>query len=196
MPLRASKMNFFIFGFQRLVWCPKWTPASNNSLTPILSTVIHGLSARRFRRLAIPRNTGFDVMLLWPPRFTRTRADLMAVQPFRHRPRIRRSVEKGAKNNRPSIRGNPYFAPPFFCERIHCICDRKEPVILWTIGWHRPDSFRREVFLHGLYATTANRWMFGARTDIGFPVPATFAFLTVGVHDRFGFAVRGEFQLR
>jgi hypothetical protein len=24
-------MNFFIFGFQRRVWCPKWTPASSIS---------------------------------------------------------------------------------------------------------------------------------------------------------------------
>src|SRR6266853_460511 len=32
-------MNCFILGFQRLVWCPKWTPASNSSLMPILSTV-------------------------------------------------------------------------------------------------------------------------------------------------------------
>src|SRR6266496_3416134 len=30
MPLRAPKMNGFIFGFQRLVWCPKWTPASRS----------------------------------------------------------------------------------------------------------------------------------------------------------------------
>src|SRR2546426_11519435 len=42
MPLRASKMNFFIFGFQRLVWCPKWTPASSNSLTPMLNTSSFG----------------------------------------------------------------------------------------------------------------------------------------------------------
>ena len=31
MPLRSPKMNSFIFGFQRLVWCPKWTPASSSS---------------------------------------------------------------------------------------------------------------------------------------------------------------------
>ena len=30
MPLRAPKMYGFIFGFQRLVWCPKWTPASRS----------------------------------------------------------------------------------------------------------------------------------------------------------------------
>src|SRR5262245_9478546 len=31
MPLRSPKMNGFIFGFQRLVWCPKCTPASSRS---------------------------------------------------------------------------------------------------------------------------------------------------------------------
>src|SRR5919204_4452379 len=30
MPLRAVKMYGRIFGFQRLVWCPKWTPASSS----------------------------------------------------------------------------------------------------------------------------------------------------------------------
>src|SRR3954467_3949842 len=30
MPERAPKMYGFIFGFQRLVWCPKWTPASRS----------------------------------------------------------------------------------------------------------------------------------------------------------------------
>ncbi len=29
MPLRAPKMYGFIFGFQRLVWWPKCTPASS-----------------------------------------------------------------------------------------------------------------------------------------------------------------------
>src|ERR1700681_4734559 len=31
MPPRSVKMNRFIFGFQRRVWWPKWTPASSNS---------------------------------------------------------------------------------------------------------------------------------------------------------------------
>jgi hypothetical protein len=35
MPFRSPKMNGFIFGFQRLVWCPKWTPASNKSFMAI-----------------------------------------------------------------------------------------------------------------------------------------------------------------
>ncbi|GAA2138775.1 hypothetical protein GCM10009802_48460 [Streptomyces synnematoformans] len=31
MPLRSVKMKRFIFGFQRRVWCPKWTPLSSSS---------------------------------------------------------------------------------------------------------------------------------------------------------------------
>src|SRR5450759_1123446 len=31
MPLRSVKMYGFIFGFQRRVWCPKWTPASRSA---------------------------------------------------------------------------------------------------------------------------------------------------------------------
>src|SRR3990172_12513755 len=31
MPFRSPKRNFFIFGFHRLVWCPKCTPASSSS---------------------------------------------------------------------------------------------------------------------------------------------------------------------
>src|SRR6187549_1078032 len=38
MPLRAPKMKPFIFGFQRLVWWPKWTPAS------IISRMVIGAS--------------------------------------------------------------------------------------------------------------------------------------------------------
>src|SRR5690242_15753905 len=30
MPLRSVKMKRFIFGFQRLVWCPKWAPLSRS----------------------------------------------------------------------------------------------------------------------------------------------------------------------
>src|SRR2546425_9625810 len=35
MPLRSPKMYRFIFGFHRLVWWPKCTPASSRSLTVI-----------------------------------------------------------------------------------------------------------------------------------------------------------------
>src|SRR4051794_23746932 len=30
MPLRSVKMNRFILGFHRRVWCPKWTPLSSS----------------------------------------------------------------------------------------------------------------------------------------------------------------------
>src|SRR5918998_4797295 len=38
MPLRSVKMNRFIFGFQRRVWCPKWTPLSSSCF--MLTTAI------------------------------------------------------------------------------------------------------------------------------------------------------------
>src|SRR5262245_31941645 len=38
MPFRSTKMNRFIFGFQRRVWCPKWTPASSRSFMVMLGT--------------------------------------------------------------------------------------------------------------------------------------------------------------
>src|SRR5260370_3197459 len=37
MPSPSPKMYSFILGFQRLVWCPKWTPASSNSFMVILA---------------------------------------------------------------------------------------------------------------------------------------------------------------
>ena len=37
MPLRSPKMYFCIFGFQRLVWWPKWTPASSSSFMVMLA---------------------------------------------------------------------------------------------------------------------------------------------------------------
>jgi hypothetical protein len=35
MPLRSPKMYSFIFGFQRFVWWPKFTPASSSSFLAI-----------------------------------------------------------------------------------------------------------------------------------------------------------------
>src|SRR5512145_3223242 len=61
MPLRSPKRYFFIFGFQRLVWWPKCTPASNNSLietTPIPSPP---LKARR-----APTGEGARPLILKP----------------------------------------------------------------------------------------------------------------------------------
>src|SRR5262245_37962084 len=38
MPFRSMKMNFFICGFHRRVWCPKCTPASSRSFMVISAT--------------------------------------------------------------------------------------------------------------------------------------------------------------
>src|SRR5262249_23228312 len=50
MPLRSPKMYFCILGFQRLVWCPKWTPASSSSF--MVSAAI--VPPRRFASAATP----------------------------------------------------------------------------------------------------------------------------------------------
>src|SRR3990172_6896146 len=47
MPPRSPKMKRFIFGFQRRVWWPKWTPASRSSFI-VISTANgppHGFDA-------------------------------------------------------------------------------------------------------------------------------------------------------
>src|SRR5581483_9735397 len=81
MPLRASKMNGFILGFQRFVWCPKWTPESNNSFTPIL--IIFPLVKNSPER-TIPRNTGlmFNVVVVPCPLSANKRIHSMRNEPF------------------------------------------------------------------------------------------------------------------
>src|SRR5947209_7439881 len=59
-------MNGFIFGFQRLVWCPKWTPASSNSFTPILSTIFLWLRARQSANHPAEHGIVFDVVVAAP----------------------------------------------------------------------------------------------------------------------------------
>ena len=48
MPPRSVKMKRFIFGFQRRVWWPKWTPASSSSFmeTTGMGAPFYGLVAR------------------------------------------------------------------------------------------------------------------------------------------------------
>src|SRR3954470_4015265 len=45
MPLRSVKMKRFIFGFQRRVWCPKWTPLSRSWRIVTTAMVVLLLSA-------------------------------------------------------------------------------------------------------------------------------------------------------
>src|SRR5215475_4520083 len=69
MPLRSPKMYSFIFGFQRLVWCPKCTPASSNSFIDIAGKLPPDLQAAPQSRAvqseicAGPVQSGFG--LIW-----------------------------------------------------------------------------------------------------------------------------------
>src|SRR3954470_24557169 len=70
-------MNGFIFGFQRLVWCPKWTPASSKSfnamplkLPPRLSLAVLEAFARSLLTVLLAfldaRVAGQEARLLQP----------------------------------------------------------------------------------------------------------------------------------
>src|SRR6185503_15757652 len=56
MPFRSMKMNFFICGFHRRVWCPKCTPASSRSFIVISATdcLLRGSAAALACRVAPP----------------------------------------------------------------------------------------------------------------------------------------------
>src|SRR5688572_5527845 len=61
MPFLSPKMNGFIFGFQRLVWCPKWTPASRRSfITVALTNILSELTLAELEPLA---GSGQSVLL-------------------------------------------------------------------------------------------------------------------------------------
>src|SRR5690242_9243079 len=64
MPLRESKMNCFILGFQCLGWRPKWTPDSSNSLTRIRITAFLLLSARGLAGRNHPAEDGIDLVVI------------------------------------------------------------------------------------------------------------------------------------
>src|SRR6476620_2296390 len=53
MPLRSVKMNRFIFGFQRRVWCPKWTPLSSSCF--MLTTAMVAFLVARDPGVALSR---------------------------------------------------------------------------------------------------------------------------------------------
>src|SRR5688500_12883495 len=56
MPLRSPKMNRFILGFQRRVWWPKWTPASNSCF--MVTTATRVLLSHRLRACAATPGEG------------------------------------------------------------------------------------------------------------------------------------------
>src|SRR5262245_43995445 len=72
MPPRSVKMKRFIFGFQRRVWWPKWTPASRSSRIETTDTCCPFLLGLAVRAPAGPGGTGVrpDVGTptpAWPP---------------------------------------------------------------------------------------------------------------------------------
>ena len=101
MPLRASKMNGFILGFHRLVWCPKWTPASNNSLTPILITSFPLVKSPPLWANH-PAEHGIDFSVVMAPRAHR-RGTFKAVHPF---------PARRANFARPARKGQTPYQPP------------------------------------------------------------------------------------
>src|SRR5438094_3316704 len=56
MPFRSPKMYSFIFGFQRLVWWPKWTPASSRSFIAIAAKLSSSLPFTELEALARSRH--------------------------------------------------------------------------------------------------------------------------------------------
>src|SRR5262245_12825091 len=57
MPLRSPKMYFCIFGFQRLVWWPKCTPASSSSFMVNVAIAL-SCSVGLRPRVAVPDPSG------------------------------------------------------------------------------------------------------------------------------------------
>src|SRR3954451_6967471 len=57
MPLRSVKMKRFILGFQRRVWCPKWTPLSRSWRVVTTAMAVF---------LSLSAHTDADVRLLAP----------------------------------------------------------------------------------------------------------------------------------
>src|SRR5262249_4466153 len=86
MPLRAPKMYGFIFGFQRLVLCPKWDPASSRFfiVTSVIRFLDHppiGSNAAQYQKARGPRNstrlpTTSQVALARPTERTQERGEV------------------------------------------------------------------------------------------------------------------------
>ncbi|GIG37838.1 hypothetical protein Cpa01nite_32190 [Cellulomonas pakistanensis] len=99
MPLRSVKMKRFILGFQRRVWCPKWTPLSSSwrmvttAMVVLPRARVGGAHSDREPASADPL-----VRLSTPPE----RASSLAPRPRRHR------VEDPDRcRRRPSARTSP-----------------------------------------------------------------------------------------
>jgi hypothetical protein len=95
-------MKGFILGFQRFVWCPKWTPESNNSFTPMLITIFPLVEPRELIcfRAASRGTRDFYLMLLWfalAPSGVTGRIHSMRIEPFSPQPFMAKGMTKIAE---------------------------------------------------------------------------------------------------
>src|SRR4051812_23478682 len=101
MPFRSPKMNSFIFGFQRLVWWPKCTPASSRSFIAMPANK----SSLSFTELeALPRS-GHTVFLAFL-RTRITREQPVFLQAFPELGVVRHERSGNAEANRASLAGD------------------------------------------------------------------------------------------
>src|SRR5262245_31325812 len=77
MPLRSPKMYFCIFGFQRLVWWPKCTPASSSSFIVIAAILPPRFASAALRARCPYRSRAACVVVLPRSRLCR----VLRVQP-------------------------------------------------------------------------------------------------------------------
>src|SRR5688572_23039021 len=78
MPLRSVKMNRFIFGFQRRVWCPKWTPLSKSCR--VVTTAMAAFLPCRHVQAPAYGSSAPNPSALPDARATRTRPDWRQIE--------------------------------------------------------------------------------------------------------------------
>src|SRR5512139_89698 len=108
MPFRSPKMNGFIFGFQRFVWCPKWTPASSSSFMAIPAK-LPPVGVRRGLPLAeleaLPRSGQPVLLALLAARVARQEPFLLQA-----RPQLAVVLDERARDPQPYGAGLPRHA--------------------------------------------------------------------------------------
>src|SRR5947208_5007958 len=130
-------MKGFIFGFQRFVWCPKWTPASNNSGTNSVVSAIR----------EIPRRGNFQsgsVKMLQHPRVRNLKLRCL----FRLLPSALRSAITQLKSGRRHRALKLNSTPLTGGARVLLRASRQNPAeIRKTV--HVTQNLRVEIFLAG-----------------------------------------------
>src|SRR3954464_4704315 len=115
-------MYCFIFGFQRLVWCPKWTPASSRSFNaipfkvpPLLTVPVPAITALPFAELEALARALLSVLLAFlDARVARQEAFLLQSRPqfevvFHQRPRNAQAQRSGLAGDAAARDGGEYI---------------------------------------------------------------------------------------